>query len=341
MKSRLIILILFVALTADAQRKEINYAAVEKKVRMADAREPALLSRQLTAGLQNDFEKTAAIFRWITEHIEYKFPAKRSRGYDIYSEEEEEDTSALKPLNERVGERVLETKKAFCDGYSRLFKALCDYAGIRSEIIVGYGNGGYVRQRQFKANHSWNAVFIDSSWYLLDVTWASGFVSLNTGQFIKHYDDSYFLSKPENFVRDHFPDELQWTLLEHPPLFREYSFAPFQNKTYNKYSFTSHFPVRGIIEASVGDTVRIVLEKKPETDGRRIAPDYNYDSTLVESRTNWVFVQPDSLSLETRIVYSYPVTSPGAEWLHIMYNNDVVLRYKLNIRKENSSVATR
>ena len=32
--------------------------------------------------------------------------------------------------------------------------------------------------------------------------------------------------------------------------------------------------------------------------------------------------------------YSFPVTSDNIQWLHLMYNNDAVLRYRLNIKKE-------
>ena len=52
----------------------------------------------------------------------------------IYSEPE--DTSAeLKPLVEHVAEIVLRRRTAVCDGYTKLFKALCDHAGVQNEII--------------------------------------------------------------------------------------------------------------------------------------------------------------------------------------------------------------
>jgi transglutaminase/protease-like cytokinesis protein 3 len=121
-------------------------------------------------------------------------------------------------VNELVAEDVLKKRTAFCYGYSRFFKCLCDYADIPCEIINGYGRGD-VHQvgKNFRTNHSRNAVKLDSNWYLIDVTWASGYFTYNNNQFIKHFDDQYFLTLPEQFALDHFPDDLKWSLLQQPP----------------------------------------------------------------------------------------------------------------------------
>ncbi len=34
-----------------------------------------------------------------------------------------------------------------------------------------------------------------------------------------------------------------------------------------------------------------------------------------------------------KVTYTYIVTSDTAEWLNIIFNNDPVLRYKLNVKK--------
>src|SRR4051812_9012973 len=99
------------------------------------------LARYLTAGYQTDADKVYAIFTWITDNIEYN--VKRYRNISAYQQSTpDDDTGALKPLDERIAIDVLKKRRAFCDGYARLFKTLCDYAGIRSEIVTGYANGG-------------------------------------------------------------------------------------------------------------------------------------------------------------------------------------------------------
>jgi transglutaminase/protease-like cytokinesis protein 3 len=138
------------------------------------------------------------------------------------------DTGALKPLNERVAEGVLRKRVAFCDGYARLFKTLCDYAGITSELITGYAKTSNRKRTDysFRSNHRWNAVMIDSTWKLLDATWASGYISSGSNDFVRRFDDKYFLSPPEEFIKDHYPEDTRWTLLPSPPSFKDYLNAP-------------------------------------------------------------------------------------------------------------------
>ena len=176
---------------------------------------------------KTDREKVRAIFRWITEHIDYNvmpFGQRKNITRQFY-EEPDDSTVALPPLNERVAAKVLNKGVAFCEGYSRLFKTLCDHAGIKAEIIYGYARTN--NNRRFAVNHTWNSVYIDSSWYLLDVTWASGVVCYGN-EYIRQYNDFYFLTPPSEFIRDHYPEDLQWTLLNDPPVYREYGQSPFR-----------------------------------------------------------------------------------------------------------------
>jgi hypothetical protein len=62
-----------------------------------------------------------------------------------------------------------------------------------------------------------------------------------------------------------------------------------------------------------------------------MAPELNADSMIGSGVASWHFIQPDVSG--SRVVYRYPVQKQSVEWLHLVYNDDVVLRYKLNIRK--------
>jgi transglutaminase/protease-like cytokinesis protein 3 len=48
-------------------------------------------------------------------------------------------------------------------------------------------------------DHEWNAVKIDGRWKLIDVTWASGSVSTQTGKFVPEFNDAYYGTAPEVF----------------------------------------------------------------------------------------------------------------------------------------------
>ena len=135
---------------------------------------------------------------------------------------EPEDTSSVwKSAHEMTAEKVLRRRIAVCDGYAKLFKTLCEYSGIQSEVITGYAKNNTERSLRFRTNHTWNAVRIDSVWHLLDVTWASGYVNYGE-QFVQRTDESYFLPSPKVFFNDHYPEDLRWSLLENPPSLNEF-----------------------------------------------------------------------------------------------------------------------
>jgi len=64
------------------------------------------------------------------------------------------------------------------------------------------------------ANHSWNAVHIDGSWFLLDCHWATRHDDTDDVKY--DYDDFYFLTDPGEMIFSHFPKDPAWQLLETP-----------------------------------------------------------------------------------------------------------------------------
>lgn len=336
MKYCIYIVHLVFAVPLFSQKSRVDFNEIDRRVLFIKAASPAELSRNLTSPYFTELEKVRSIFRWISENIDYLPRQTYSRKKQSFIQfDNPGDTGSLKPLDERVAEKVLEKKFAVCDGYARLFKTLCDYAGIRSEIITGYARTepGKINQR-FRSNHTWNAVMIDNKWKLLDPTWASGFVSWGGNTFIRSFNEEYFLPEPEEFIRDHYPDDPRWTLIPDPPVVNEFRHSPFRQKAFLKYKITGLYPARGIIEAKPGDTVEIILESADTAYDRNIG-----SSTLTDTA---VFATLNSALLSPATIYSnitkyfYAVDTPGIEWLYILYNHDVILRYRLMIKKENA-----
>jgi hypothetical protein len=302
------------------------------------------LSEKLTAALPSEREKVSAIFHWITSHIAYRVKPGKQAVIGAASRrntlEPVEDLSPLKPLNERVAETVLEKRVAVCDGYARLFTTLCDHAGIRSEVIIGYARTSANRQAgRFAVNHYWNAVMIDNHWYLLDATWASGYLSRDGSEFIRDYDPRYFLTPAKVFIRDHYPDDARWTLLPDAEVPEEFRSSPFRLKSFSKYRISSFYPSLGVIETFVGDTIRLQLETAVTEAGRDIVPDLLIDSALFTHSPSWVFLRPEHtapVQLAQLYTYTYTIASPEVAWLYLLYNDDLVLRYKLNVKKRGS-----
>lgn len=332
---RLLTIFLFFTNICFAQKK-INFAAIDWSVRTIEAPTIDSLAKKITAPYQTDLEKTRAIFSWIAQHISYNtgiFNSGKSYQQAKYVFDPDDTVSFKSPV-EQTAERVLKRRVAVCDGYAKLFKTLCDYAGVESEVIVGYGKCYLEKADKFRTNHTWNAVKIDGNWYLLDVTWASGFVTY-FNEYVPHISDSYFLTPPAQFILDHYPEDLKWTLLEHPPTLREFHFSPFKYKSFVKYNITSASPANGTIEAFVGDTVRIELRLKDATKDSSIAPDPLFDSSVIQFSPASVFLKP--VIEKNRAVYTYVIESNEVEWVHLLYNNDPVLRYKLIVKSREFS----
>ena len=291
------------------------------------SQDPAALSRQLTSGLVSEKDKVKAIFDWITQHIAYTVHVSYKQNEKV----EAEDDQPLPSLDDRVAAQVLKRGTAFCDGYARLFRSLCTHAGIEAVCIQGYARNNWKNKPgRFGVNHYWNAVRIDGQWNLLDVTWASGFVNWQE-EFVQDIDLDYYLAKPENFIRDHYPDDSRWTLLNDSPVPDEYQQSPFRHRAFRKYEITNYFPQKGWIEAAVGDTLRFLISSGK--DYTRVSPDMTVDSTIFSSSASWIFLKPEkSVIHKGTFKYSLVIDRPGIEWVSLLYNGDMVLRYKVKIK---------
>ncbi len=123
-------------------------------------------------------------------------------------------------FNTEGTEGTLRKKIGVCQDYSELFKAMCDRANIKCYLIVGYAKAfDYKPGNSFKkANHAWNIVWLDNTYFLMDLTWSSGYVQQidNTWRYFLHPDVSQFFVAPEAFVEKHLPTDPKWQLLNYP-----------------------------------------------------------------------------------------------------------------------------
>lgn len=152
------------------------------------------LAQKLTVNLETQHEKYRVIFRWISENIEYK----RGRyGPD--------------------SETILKKGAAVCEGYSSLLKEMCEAVNIECKIIVGYSKttpSSDIPLRLKKTDHAWSAVKLYDKWYLSDVTWATSKFNTDDREFIKEFDENYFISDPNFFLLKHYPEDKDWILTD-------------------------------------------------------------------------------------------------------------------------------
>lgn len=283
---------------------------------------PRELAIKLTQSKSTEYEKVRSIFEWITENISYRsqqFSRRNASSFQI-----EDDTSAiLKPLNERVSEIVLRNKLAVCDGYARLFKTLCDFAGIRAEIVTGFVRNSSRASARFQTNHSWNAVMIDGKWYLADPTWASGYVNYS-GQFHRQYDPDFFLADPAGMLQTHYPENPFWTLMDDHKAPAEFHKQPLKYFAWHGSYINSYSPASGIIDVRPGEAVSISLTTKEKKN----------DLVLTTHPFFFVYGSPSSLqrnyTIEAQTITGiWMPENNRAEWLYVVFNGEVIMRYSL------------
>jgi quercetin dioxygenase-like cupin family protein len=164
----------------------------------AECQSVAKLAAYLTGRAKTERQKARAIFRWITANI----------GYDV---------DVLSAGADQTPEAVLRRRTAVCQGYSDLFQALAQAAGLEAVTIVGDSKtNDYRGTFGTRRKHAWNAAKIDGDWQLIDCTWGSGAID-SRGQFAHNTQDHYFCTAPEVFAEDHLPSDSKWQLMS-PPL---------------------------------------------------------------------------------------------------------------------------
>lgn len=353
---RLLIILVSCLLTvcrSNAQAAAIDYRTADS-LAMAVKYEKDIvkLSKDLTALLDNDFLKVRAIFRWITENTAYDYQFI-NKGKELKKPDCDNTVNCGQRMEEwkkAYIRKVLQTKKAVCSGYAELFKALCDIAGIKTEVVDGYARTKpYQVGNSMSVNHAWNAVLIDSSWYFLDATWGAGGCaeSEETGKltgFHKNFNEYYWLTPYELLKRNHFPQNGTWNGGT------GFTKQQFFNQPYYAERIIAGIelikPATGMLEINKGDTIH--FEFKYATAISKIQVNSNvfrnpslwYTEQVSKHRTKKV----RDTAADRRQVYmpfskngslyrfDYIVKDASLYYLDILFDYERVMRFRIKIR---------
>ncbi|KAL8206551.1 UNVERIFIED_CONTAM: hypothetical protein K2H54_008842 [Gekko kuhli] len=210
----------------------------------------------LTRTAKNQLEKVRAIWVWLCHNIAY-------------------DVDGFLGLSEKIHipEQVIQTGRGVCSGYAHLCRRMCQEAGLICVEVSGYGRGaGYCRGQscqQKKSNHMWNAVKLGASWFLLDVCWGAGLVDVEKRLFVpstltipqlsipdlpaERHDDFFFLTDPEHFIESHWPDEVEWQLIQPPITLEDFEKRVFKTPEFFKLLLGLLSPDTFVIKTDRGE----------------------------------------------------------------------------------------
>jgi hypothetical protein len=248
-KAILFVIIIFIVDTMFAQKnipKAFNeYASIDKKA-LAIPDSLTGTTEKIAAYIDSSFdkqtEKARATFIWIATNIQYDID--NMYALNFYEKKEEKIAKPLK------------TGKGICENYAVLFTDICTKAGIKSFVVEGY-----TKQNGFSdyIPHAWCAALIDSSWFLFDPTWGSGYI--NNGRFYRKLNNDYFKTSPASLIKSHMPFDLLWQFLNYPVTNQEfYEGRVQQNETKPFFNFSDsikEYEKENYIEQLIASSNRI------------------------------------------------------------------------------------
>ncbi|RKE95286.1 transglutaminase domain-containing protein [Ichthyenterobacterium magnum] len=289
------------------------------------------LAYKLTANLDTDVERFRAIFMWVCGNIanDYRLFHKNMRKRQRYRD----DSLKLKKWNDHfskiVFKKLLKKNKTLCTGYAYLIKKLSVLANIDCEIVHGFARSSTTNvDRLDTPNHSWNAVKLNSKWYLCDPTWASGIPNLATSKFEFHYNNGFFLSNPKLFAVNHYPADKKWMLLldEDKPSFKAFIEAPIiYGKAYTNLSVHKEpKKMHNIIQKNESIVFEFQLIKPVE------AKDI---SLLIDNGKSSKKVHPELTSIKNKsLTVEYKFERMGFYDVHFLIGKDLISTYTFRVK---------
>ncbi|GAA3513223.1 hypothetical protein GCM10022393_28780 [Aquimarina addita] len=295
-----------------------------------------LLAYQLTSSLPTKIEKFRAIYTWVSTNIDndYTYYLRNKRKREKFAN----DSLALITWNNsfqsKVFEKLLKEQKTICTGYAYILRELASMVDINCKIIDGYARTTTANiSEPGTPNHSWNAVEIDHTWYLCDATWSSGSFeqSAHSFKFIRNYNDSYFLTDPALFSKDHYPLDTAWLLMDSKPELSQFLNAPLIYKNAYDHQVIPLEPKEMNFQVAKNDLITFLC---------KASEDVGLEDVTVEivsgiknlTKKPMVFRNNDrtlSITHKFEILGYYDV--------HIKIKDDYVASYTVRVKKKNRS----
>lgn len=205
---------------------------------------------------------------------------------------------------------------------------MTNLADIECDIVDGYARtvNTNVNKVDFP-NHSWNVVKLSDKWYFDDATQASGFYNLDENEFVKDYNEGYFLATPELFLKNHFPLNGRWLLFEETPTLQNFVTAPIiYGKTY-KHHITPFLPNKLVSNIIIGDSVVFQFKILDDTILKDISLVLNKGFSNKKIKPSTVKFKDGILELK------YQFTKKGYYDVHAKVKGDYVVSYTVKVDK--------
>lgn len=181
-----------------------DYDRVEAIIQLypTTCKNPEELSKFITRDFSSEEDKIRAIYTWIIQNVAYDPDEYKKFNYKFTNYRERNQKEEI--TRNKIINRTVQKGVAVCEGYSMLFERICELQGIQNYLVRGDTKTNFNDiGRSFNKNHMWNVAYIDGKPYLFDPTWGAGKYH---DKFIKEPSYFYYKTKPELFIKTHYPD---------------------------------------------------------------------------------------------------------------------------------------
>ncbi|MDR0385856.1 MAG: hypothetical protein LBH60_07240 [Prevotellaceae bacterium] len=174
------------------------------------------IAEYIAKKFHSDSDRLRAAYSWVAQHISYDV----DKMYAGITYKHESD----------VVKQVLRSRKTVCFGYVVTFKAITESLGLQITVVRGYTkqNGKIAA-----IPHTWCAVRSGNEWKLIDPTWSAGYLS--SGVFHKRFNDKWFMVKPDEIIKSHFPFDPVWQFSYFPVNSNEFAAGIHADSTTSRF----------------------------------------------------------------------------------------------------------
>lgn len=281
-------------------------------------------AKELAALINNDFhnntDKARAIYSWITMNVKYDIDAhfSKKKKKRMHYKDKVDKAQKLRKQRIKTENKALNQHLAITEGYTTLYKTLCDLTGIYSYIIKGTGKlRTYDIGRQPKMQtHAWNAVEIDKKWFFVDATLGAGTVDYLEKTYQHNFNSKYFFTPPEKFFLNHFPKENDWLFTE--KTHDDFAKLPLFYGEYLKDNFELIAPAEGVLDLNGKDSIQFKINSPIPIEN--LTYQFNYEK------------EPSEVSVENNndaYNFTIPFTKKRTGYLTLFYKREAIISYKI------------
>lgn len=291
-----------------------------------------VLTHNLTANLTTDVEKFRAIYTWVSTNIEndYQSYATTSNKRKKIVKDREAFLKWNSDYSPKMFEKLISQKKTACTGYAYLIREMAQLAEIACKIVDGYGRTATTNlSTKSQANHSWNIVKLNNKWYLCDATWSAGKTMMEEkgAVFTFDYNDGYFLADTELFIKNHYPLQIENTLLAENPTFKEFLEGPIIYNDAFKQNVIPIAPQKMKFEVLKHEPVSFRFKHSHKEAISNINIQLNKNTSNEEN-----VIKTELPNNEVNL--SYQFSSSGLYDVHIKIDDAIIVTYVVKVRRK-------